>query len=1069
MIRILAFSLSSFLPISAPLFAMQADNLAYDPALYQGLEYRMIGPHKGSRTTAVTGVTQEPRTFYMGGTGGGVWKTTDGGETWFNITDGQFATGSVGAIDVADSDPNVIYVGTGSACIRGNVSPGVGIYKSTDTGRSWSHVGLDDAGQIGRVIVHPTDPDIVYAAVLGHAFGPNSERGVFRTLDGGGSWERVLHVSERTGANEIAMDATNPRILYATMWTAERKPWTMFSGSEEGGIYKTTDGGDNWTKLTAGLPSGMIGRTGITVSPAKPDRVWALVEAKQGGIYRSDDAGKTFERINTDRELQNRPWYYMHIYADPRDENTVYVVSRYFHKSIDGGVTFGPIAMPHGDNHDLWINPNDNRILIEGNDGGASISFNGGLSWSSQLNQPTAEMYRVDVDNQFPYRVYGSQQDTWEVLSVPSRSGNFGKRLQLQHWDGVGGMEGGVAVARPDNPNIVYAGSTSGAITRYDRATGQIRPIKAYPEVGGMPAKHLRYRFQRTAPVELSPHDPNVLYHASNYVHRTTNEGQSWEVISPDLTRNDAERLGTFGGPITREVSSEEVYCTIFAFAESPHQKGLLWVGTDDGLVQVSRDGGANWKNVTPDDMPEWATVNILELSPHDAGRVFLAVQRYRMDDHKPYIFRTDDFGESWKLLTDGTNGIPADHFVRVVREDPDRKGLLYAGTEFGMYVSFDDGAHWQSLQLNLPVTPVTDLVVHEKDLVLSTQGRSFWILDDVTPLHQITDDVARAPAYLFEPRAAYRVQSAQEEADDPYVGGADYVTNPRDLYGGARIERHRQGTDAPEGAILYTYFAKEPEDEVALEILDQAGNTVRRFSNRDDPKDPSLAARPEPPWYKSESTFDRPGLNRLVWDLRYPATDAGRPLGPKVVPGTYQVRLSSGSWTQTQRFQVVKDPRLETSDADYRAQLDLLLEIRGRINDIQKTVRTIRTVREQGERLVARLEAAGEAESSTERARSLTEELSAIEQLLVPTERDYDRDDLDYPPKLSQQFGLLYGYVGRTDARPTDAAHQRLADLDPELSRLTDRLRNVLETDVAALNADLQRAGAGPIVIPRR
>ena len=1068
MLRFLTLSLVALL-LAIPGAATEDTNKVYDPVLYQALEYRSIGPHKGSRTTAVTGVPQEPHTFYMGVTGGGVWKTTDGGEIWFNITDGQFATGSVGAIDVSNSDPNIIYVGTGSACIRGNVSPGVGVYKSNDAGKSWRHVGLDEAGQIGRVIIHPTNPDIAYAAVLGHAFGPNNERGVYRTMNGGKSWERVLHVSDRTGANDIAMDITNARILYATMWTAERKPWTMFSGSKEGGIYKTTDGGDNWTKLTTGLPEGMIGRTGITVSPANPERIWALVEAKQGGVYRSDDAGETFTLVNTERELQNRPWYYMHIYADSTDENTVYIVSRYFHKSIDGGVTFGPINVPHGDHHDLWINPDNNQILIEGNDGGAAISVNGGMSWTSQLNQPTAEMYRVDVDNQFPYRVYGSQQDTYEVLSVPSRTGHFGMRLQLQHWDGVGGMEGGVAVIRPDNPNIVYSGSTSGQITRYDRATGQIRPIKAYPEMGGMPAKHLRYRFQRTAPIELSPHDPNVLYHASNYIHRTTDEGQTWEVISPDLTRNDAERLGTYGGPITREVTSEEIYCTIFAFAESPHRQGLLWVGTDDGLVQVSHDGGTNWKDVTPEDMPEWATVNILELSPHEAGRVFLAVQRYRMDDFKPYIFRTDDFGETWKLLTDGTNGIPANHFVRVVREDPNRKGLLYAGTEFGMYVSFDDGAHWQSLQLNFPVTPVTDLVVHEKDLVLSTQGRSFWILDDITPLHQITEKVARAQAYLFEPRPTYRVQSAEEEANDSYVGGSDYVTNPRDVYGGARIERHRQGTDAPDGAIIYTYFAKTPEEEVTLEILDQSGRTVRQFSNRDDPKDPSLLARPEAPWYKKESTFDQSGLNRLVWDLRYPATHSGKPLGPKVVPGTYQIRLSSGSWTQTQTFEIMKDPRIETSDADYQAQLELLSEIQDRISQIQTAVRTIHTVREQGERLVAHLEAVGKSEKFAEQTSSISEELSDIEQLLIPTEQDYDRDDLDYPPKLSEQFSFLYRYVGRTDARPTNAAYQRLTDLDPELSQLDKRLRDVLETELVTLNTELQQAGTGPIVIPHR
>jgi len=1035
---------------------------SYDSSLYRALSYRPIGPHKGSRVTAVAGVVGQPYIFYFGGTGGGVWKTTDAGGIWENVSDAYFKTGSVGAIAVAESDPNVVYVGTGSACIRGNVSPGIGVYKSTDAGQSWKHVGLSDAGQIGRVRVHPRNPDLVYVAALGHAFGRNEERGIFRSKDGGASWRKLLYISDRTGAIDLAMDARNSRVLYAAMWTAERKPWEILSGSSEGGIYQTTDGGDTWSKLSRGLPAGMTGRIGLDVSPADPNRVWALVEAEDGGVFRSDDAGESFNRINTERELSNRPWYYMHIYADPLDENTVYIASRYFHKSVDGGRTFQPLAMPHGDNHDLWLNPANSQILIEGNDGGASVSLNGGRSWSSQLNQPTAEMYRVYADNQFPYRVYGSQQDTYGVLMVPSRSANFGAKLQLQHWEMVGGMEGGVAVVHSKNPNIVYAGSTSGEITRYDRATGQMRPIKAYPETGGMPAKYLRHRFQRTAPIRLSPHDPEALYHASNVVHKSTDGGQSWQVISPDLTRNDQEKQSTFGGPITREVTSEEVYCTIFAFEESPHTPGLLWAGSDDGLVHLSRNAGASWDNITPSGMPEWATVNTIELSPHEPGRAFLAVQRFRLDDFQPYVFRTDDYGKSWKLLTDGRNGIPPDHFVRVAREDPDRRGLLYAGTEFGMYVSFDDGAHWQSLQLNLPVTPVPDLVVHQKDLVLSTQGRSFWILDDLTPLHQISDQVARESFHLFKPREVYRVQTSEEERDDPYVGGAEHVSNLRDFFGGARIERHAMGTDAPDGAIIYTYFREEPREEATLEILDSTGKVIHRFVSSDQPKvDPVK----EPPWPGGGRVFARAGSNRFVWNLRHPAPPGGNRGGPKAVPGTYQVRLTAAGRSQSQLLEIRGDPRLETSAAEYQAQFDLLNDVGKGIGEIRKAVSTIRDLRGQIEALLKRLKEAGLAQPFEEAGRSLTEKLGAIEQALVPTAREYQVGKLDFPPPLIQEWNDLYQYVGAVDAGPTAGAHDRFRDLKPGLEEQIARLRSLLSSELPALNDLAREKGVAPIL----
>ncbi|MBI2221943.1 MAG: glycosyl hydrolase [Acidobacteria bacterium] len=1042
-------------------------NVVYDPLLYQALRYRMIGPHRGSRSTAVAGVPSQRETFYMAPAAGGVWKTTDGGETWVNVSDEYFKAGSVGAIAVADSDHNVVYVGTGSACIRGNVSPGIGMYKSTDAGRSWQHIGLDDAGQIARVRVHPSNADVAYVAALGHAFGPNKERGVFRTKDGGKTWEKLLFVNERTGAVDLSMDATNPRILYAAMWSAERKPWTFTSGSADGGLYKTTDGGDTWTQVKNGLPQGIVGRIGVAVSPANANRVWAIVEAEDGGVFRSEDAGGTWQRVNDDRELQARPWYYMHIFADPRDENAVYVGSSHFMKSTDGGRSFAPIAVPHGDQHDLWLNPNDPNVMIEANDGGAQVSFNGGRSWSTQLNQPTAEIYRVAVDNQFPYRVYGSQQDQYEAMSLPSRSANFGAKLHPQNWHGVGGFEGGDVAVNPKDPNIVYSGGV-GRLTRYDHRSRYIQEIKPYPEIGGTAAKNLRYRYQWTAPIRVSPHDPNVLYTTSQVVHKSTDGGYSFQVISPDLTTNDPSKQGYSGGPITRDQTTVEIYCTIFAFEESPHQQGLLWAGTDDGLVHVSRDGGGRWENVTPKGMPQSATVNMIELSPHDPGRAFLAVQRYRMDDFKPYIFRTTDYGKTWTLLTSGTNGIPANHFVRAVREDPDHKGLLYAGTEFGMYVSFDDGSHWQSLQLNLPVVPVTDLRVHRKDLVLATNGRSFWILDDLTPLHQLSDRLTTAPAYLFRPRDAYRVQTSEEEASQAYVAGTEYVSNLRDMFGVARIDRHRLGTDAPDGTTIYTYFAKEPQGDVTLEILDGGGKVVRSFRSADAAKDASLVARPESPWLKPASTFWKAGLNRFVWNLRYPGVP-GNALGPRALPGTYQVRVTSRDWTQMHSFRVLPDPRTNVTDADLQQQFTLLLQIHETIGTVAQAASDLREVRGQIADLVGRMAPSGHGPEVKKAADPLLEKLSSVENVLVPTDRDHLMKNLDAPPKLIAEYRALYAYVASADAKPTTGAAARFHDLKLRLTEQLTAAAQALETDLRAFNAMLRDRGIPSVIVPSR
>lgn len=1023
---------------------------AINPAFFQALEYRSIGPYRGGRVTAVAGVRGQTFTFYMGSTGGGVWKTTDGGLTWKNISDGFFAAGSIGAIAVAESDPNVIYVGTGSACIRGNVSTGVGVYKSTDGGRTWEHVGLRDAGQIGRIRVHPRNPDLVYVAALGRAFGRNSERGVFRSKDGGKTWEKVLFLSDSVGAVDLSMDPNNPRVLYAAMWRAERKPWTLISGAREGGIYQTTDGGDTWRKLTRGLPGGLIGKIGVSVSPANPNRVYAVIEAGDdlGGVYRSDDAGESWQRVSTDPRTIERPWYYNHIYADPRDENTVWIASDAFLKSVDGGVTFQEVETPHGDNHDLWINPDNPRIMIEGNDGGANVTFDGGKSWSPQTNQPTAEFYMVAVDHEFPYRVYGPQQDN-STISVPSRT--EGNGIGIQRWLAVGGCETGPVVVHPRDANIVYAGCYGGRITRFDRRTGQARQIMDYPQLQlGMPVRELKYRFQWNAPILISPHDPNVLYHASQYLHRSTNEGQSWEVISPDLTRNDTTKMGFAGEPITHDITGVEVYGTIFALAESPIEPGVLWVGTNDGLVQVSRDNGRTWRNVTPRDLPAHSTVNRIELSRHAPGRALIAAYHYRMDDWKPYIFKTENYGQSWVLLTNGSNGIPPNYPTRVVREDPDRRGLLYAGTEFGMFISFDDGANWQPFQLNLPVTPITDLVVHQKDLVVATQGRSFWVLDDLTPLHQLTPQVVAARAHLFKPRAAYRTEGTQAGPNQLYL---------RDLIGGARLDRYQMGQNPPAGAMIFYSFSQEPAEEVKLEILDSQGRVVRRFTSE---QREGQSAR--------ERVAKRAGLNRFVWDLSYPGAQlaegvqiTGSLAGPRAVPGTYQIRLTVGSWSATETFEVLKDPRVPATVADLQAQFELQIRIRERINEAQDAVRTIRSVTRQLKDLVERVSDGQWGDEIKGKAEGISKKLAAIEQRLIQPRGG----GLAHQPMLTDQLAWLNSIVASADAKPTDQSHTRLRDLEAELASHLSALRGVLDTDVAEFNRLVQERGVPPIVVP--
>ena len=990
-------------------------NEIIDPVFYKNLEYRFIGPYRGGRVTAVTGVPDQPFTFYMGSTGGGVWKTKDGGINWTNISDGFFKVASIGSVEVSLSDPNVIYVGTGSASLRGNISTGRGIYKSADAGRTWELKGLETEAQIGKIQIHPKDPDVVYAAVLGNIFGPSSERGVYRTLDGGMNWEKVLYINDKTGCIDMVMDPTNPRILYAGMWRAERKPWTLIDGGEKGGVYKTADGGETWARLKGGLPTGVVGRVGVAVSPVNPQKIWVIQESikeEKGGVYLSEDGGKTWDRINREHHLRQRAWYYSRIFADTEDEHTVYVLNTGFYKSLNDGKDFRRIRTPHGDNHCLWINPHNSDIMIESNDGGANITYNGGLSWSTQSNQPTAEIYRVTVDNQFPYRVYGCQQDNSSIcISSQGRP--------TQDFDSVGGGESGHIAVDPRNPDIIYAGNYIGILTRLDRERGHTKRINAYPELDdGIAVRDLKYRFQWNYPIRISPHDPNVLYITSNYVHKSSDQGQSWEVISPDLTQSIDAYMDRPGGPIQHDCTGVETYCTIFAFEESPLEKGVLWAGSDDGLVHVSKDGGQNWENVTPKNMPKEGTVNMFDVSSNVPGRVFMAVYRYRDNDFHPYIFRTNDYGQSWDLLTDGNNGIPENYFVRAVREDPDRQGLLFAGTEFGMFVSFDDGKHWQDLKLNLPITPVTDLKIHNQDLVLSTQGRAFWILDELAVLEQIEKSMLNKDAVLFKPGSAYRTQ----------VRGT--------------LSR-----------LSVYYYLKENSESIKIEILDQDDHLIQAFDKR-----------------KSEK-----GLNQFTWDLTHKEPEKIKEAvislsytgGPEAVPGTYKVRMTCGEEIGMQSFQILKDPRWDNiSVQDLQEQFDLQVKVGQKFTLSHELIKKVRDIREQVQSLSSRALKAGFSDEVKKSAEELEKKLSALEQDLIQTKNESGQDPINYQVKLDNQLAYLYSAIHSQDSKPTQAIYQRYEDLNKQVLAAEKRFKDLAENEITKFEKMLEENNIPRIII---
>jgi photosystem II stability/assembly factor-like uncharacterized protein len=1034
---------------------------------FSAMRWRNIGPHRGGRVVAVAGHPNEVGTFYFGACGGGVWRTTDGGVYWENITDGQLTSAPIGALAVSEIDPNVIYAGTGESCIRLDVIHGDGLYRSTDGGRRWTHAGLRDSKHISRVRIHPRDADVAYVAALGNIYRPSYERGIFRTRDGGESWECSLHLNSDTGAADLSLDVSNPRNLFAAMWQVRRYPWTLDSGGPGSGLHRSTNGGNTWDDLAdrPGMPGGIKGRIGVSVSPARSGRVWAIIEAEEGGLYRSDDNGDTWTLVNADRVLRLRPWYYCHVFADPCDADTVHIMNVQAWKSTDGGKTFTEITTPHGDNHDLWIDPRNPRRMVQGNDGGANVSYNGGESWSTIYNQPTGQFYHLTVDNEFPYRVYGTQQDN-SAIAVPSRS--YKGAVLWGDCYSVGSSESGHIAVDPRDSNIVYSGAVGsapgggGILLRYDHSTGQVRIITVWPELyGGWGPKDLRHRFQWTFPIAFSPHDPGVLYCAGERVFRTRDEGTSWEAISPDLTRNDASKLGPSGGVITRDTTGAEHYCTIFAFVESPHERGVFWAGSDDGLLHISRDGGATWTDVTPPSMPEWATISTIEVSPFDKASVYVAAYRYKMGDDRPYLFKTSDHGVSWTAITDG---IASDDITRVVRADPERPGLLFAGGERRVYVSFDDGASWEPLSLNMPTSPVYDLVIKEGDLVAATHGRGFWILDDISPLRQAGTE---GSLVVYQPRPTHRVV-APIGAGRPKGPGKSYMvalgyaatwTESTDEQGNAVRRFLDAGDNPPTGATIWYRLGDGVEGPVRVRVLDADGAEIVAFSS-DDTAESSPGGHPRP--------TASPGLNRFIWNLRHAAATAvpGDVLterglaGPTVVPGVYTVEVSAGGAVATTTLEVRKDPRTSATQADLVEQRDLLLRIRDKVSETHTAINAMKSAGEQVAACIERGAALPAATDLRNLGEATTAKIAAVEAELIERRITAQLDSVHYPTRLNAKLVALTSVVASAEAGPTRQSYDVLEDFSARIDAHLAAWQEIVDDDLARFNELAREVG---------
>ena len=995
------------------------------PSTYKGLGWRSIGPFRGGRSAAVTGVKGKPNLYYMGAAGGGVWKSHNGGNSWENISDGFFG-GSIGAVAVSEWDNNVIYVGGGEVTVRGNVSYGYGVHKSEDAGATWKHMGLPKSKHIPRIRIHPKNPDIVFAAVLGDLYQSSSERGVYRTNDGGKNWEQVLFVNSEAGAADLVLDPNNPRILYATTWKIRRTPYSLESGGEGSSIWKSTDGGHSWSDISSnkGLPIGLWGISGIAVSPVNSNRLWAIIEHKNGGVYRSDDAGKSWELVNKERKLRQRAWYYTRIYADPQDEDRVYVLNVSYHRSKDGGKTYETFNAPHGDHHDLWIDPEDNERMIIGDDGGAQVSYDGGENWSTYHNQPTAQFYRVTTDNAFPYRIYGAQQDNSTVRISHRVGGGF---IGERSWEPTAGGESAHLAIDPKDNEIVYGGSYDGFLTRVDHNNDQIRAINVWPDNPmGHGAEGMRYRFQWNFPIFFSPHDPNKLYTTSNHVHVSKNEGQSWEIISPDLTRNDSSKLGPSGGPITKDNTSVEYYGTIFSAVESYHEEGVIWTGSDDGLIYITKNGGIDWVDVTPEIMPEWSMINSLEIDPFNKKGLYVAGTRYKMGDYQPYLYKTSDYGITWEKITDG---IAKDHFTRVLRADPKKRGILYAGTESGVYISFNEGQDWQALQMNLPIVPITDLAVKENNLIAATQGRSFWIIDDLTVLHQMNPEIEHKTTHLFKPMDSYRLSGNN---------GKTSKTAGTDHYGG----------------VLTHFWIKDTSlvDTVRIEFLELDGNPIISYSTHHDKE-------------RLEKKLDiKSGLNTISWDMRYKGAKKFEGLvmwwatmeGPKAVPGNYKVKMTvNGQLEQEQTFVLNADPRSPTTQEEYLDQFKFLLEVRDKLSETHQAIIDIRKVRKQIESVTSNTDDQG----LKEYGENMITEMGIIEKALYQTKNESRQDPLNFPIRLNNKLGHLASLEGMGNYPPTTQSKDFFKEVTERIDDNLIMLKEIFNTRIGTFNEMVRNA----------
>ena len=1027
-----------FLAIVTSGASAQQEDTSRNKELFEQLKFRNIGPFRGGRSAAVAGVRGKPMLYYMGAAGGGVWRTEDGGSSWQNISDGFFG-GSIGAVAVAPSNPNVIYVGGGEKTVRGNVSHGYGMWKSYDAGKTWTHIGLADSRRIPRIRVHPTDPNTVYVAVLGHLFGPNQERGVYRSTDGGENWQRVLFVNEEVGAVDLIIDPGNPRVVYATTWRVKRTPHSLESGGQGSGIWKSVDGGSSWKEITRnpGLPQeDLIGICGVTVSPVDSDRVWASVEAEGGGLFRSDNAGETWTQINKERKLRQRAWYYSRIYAGTENIDEIYVLNVRFWRSIDGGKSFSSIRTPHGDHHDLWIDPDDSKRMVIGDDGGAQVSYNRGDSWSTYMNQPTSQFYRVTTDNHFPYRIYGAQQDNSTVrISHRGSRGGIGER----DWEPTAGGESGHIAPDPENPEIVYGGSYGGYLSRVNHETGERRNIHVWPDNPlGHGAGDGKYRFQWNFPLQFSRHDSKTLYAAANVLFKTTDGGGSWKQISEDLTRNDPAKLGPSGGPITKDNTGVEYYCTIFALAESAKEAGVIWAGTDDGLIHVTRDGGKNWSNVTPDGMPEWMQINCVEAHPSEPGGLYVAGTRYKLDDFKPYLYKTVDYGKSWQRID---SGIDRKHFTRAIRADAYRPGLLYAGTESGLYISFDDGQNWEPFQCNLPVVPVTDLTLKNKDLIVATQGRSFWVLDDTSLIHEWKPEITSESVKVFTPGSTYRMR-----------GG-----------GGGRTT----GTNIHNGVRLKYWVNESVKDQPAqLTISNSEGEAVALYQVGKK-KDGKEALNEAIQGLKPRKLKIESGMNTLNWDMRVDGAESfdgmviwgGGLSGPLVIPGTYTASLKVGEHSSACEFEILADPRSSVSVEALQQQFQFLIEVRDKLTEVHNGIKTLRLARSQIEPLIKRLGDGEKYKDIIASGKAIRDKLDQIEKKLYQTQNQSPQDPLNFPIRLNNRLSALVGVVSMGNNAPTQQALEVRDVLVAEIDNHLDELKDVIDREVPELNKAILKA----------